>query len=103
VLKLNPNLPAEIPDEVREYYYNGVTNGKKWMQAADDRWHCTKDSRCDKYQHTDDEPPHIDCDGDDIMSIKAAEDNFFKTGDGMQLRISKYFDADYDVPDWKKP
>lgn len=94
VLRLNPKLPAEIPDEVKDY-------SGKWMRAENDKWHATKDGRCDKYVHTDNDPPHIDCDGDDIMPIKNAEDYFFKTGDGMPLRISKYFDADYE--DWVKP
>lgn len=103
VLKLNPNLPAEIPDDVRDYYASNKVR-YTWMKAEDDKWHCTKDSRCDKYQHSDDDPVHIDCDGGDILTIKAAEDHFFRTGDGMQLRISKYFDADYtDTPEWMKP
>ena len=101
VLKLNPKLPAEIPDEVRGY---SINSGYTWMAPENDKWHATKDSRCDKYQHTDEAYIHIDCDGDDIMTIKAAEDHFFKTGDGMQLRISKYFGADYtEAPDWMKP
>ena len=100
VLKLNPNLPAEIPDVVR---YDANFNNK-WMQADNDKWHATKNSRCDKYVHTDDDPPHIDCDGDDIMGIEDAEKHFFRTGDGMPLRISKYFGADYtEAPDWMKP
>jgi len=83
VLKLNPKLPAEIPDEVRGY------PKYEWVKPEDDRWHCTKDSRCGKYQHTDEAYIHIDSDGDDIMTINAAEDHFFRTGDGMQLHISK--------------
>lgn len=102
VLKLNPKLPDEIPDEVRRYKGHSDYG---WMRADNDKWHATKDGRCDKYQHTDNDPPHIDCDGDEILTIKAAEDHFFKTGDGMPLRISKYFGADYDdnLPDWRKP
>lgn len=103
VLRLNPKLPEEIPDEVREYHYNGVINVHRWMKADNDKWHATKDGRCDKYVHTDDDPPHIDCDGEEIMPIKNAEDHFFKTGDGMPLRISKYFGADYVDTDWVKP
>ncbi len=98
VLKLNPKLPAEIPDEVRGYSHNA------WMTPANDKWHATKDSRCGKYQHTDEAYVHIDCDGDDIMGIEDAEKHFFRTGDAMPLRISKYFDADYvEAPDWMKP
>jgi hypothetical protein len=97
VLKLNTHLPAELPDEIRDYKH-------AWAKADNDKWYATKDSRCDKYAHTDDDPPHIECDGDDILTIKAAEDHFFKTGDAMPLRISKYFGADYtEAPDWMKP
>jgi hypothetical protein len=102
VLKLNPKLPAEIPDEVRDYYASNEA-GYTWMKADNDKWHATKDGRCDKYVHTDNDPPHIDCEGESIMPIKNAEDHFFKTGDGMQLRISKYFDADYEDAGWVKP
>ena len=101
VLKLNPKLPAEIPDEVRGYSgsYDYV-----WMTPANDKWHATKDGRCDKYQHNDAAYIHIDCDGDDILSIEDAEKHFFRTGDAMPLRISKYFGADYtEAPDWMKP
>ena len=89
VLSANPKLPAEMPDEVYDY---GHDSRYKWMQAKDDRWHATKEGRCDKYEHTDNDPPHIDCDGEDIMTIEQAEAHFFKTGDGMQLRITRYFD-----------
>lgn len=101
VLRMNPKLPDELPDEVRRY------EGRSeyvWMKADNDKWHATKDGRCDKYVHTDDNPPHIDCDGDKVMGIAQAEDHFFRTGDGMPLRISKYFGADYaENADWVKP
>jgi hypothetical protein len=101
VLKLNPKLPAEIPDEVRGY---NSSYDYTWMTPDKDKWHATKDGRCDKYQHTDEAYYHKDVDGDEIMTIKGAEDHFFRTGDGMELRISKYFNADYDEPpEWKKP
>ena len=86
VLRLNPKLPDEIPDEIR-----GYKTDYKWVKPEDDRWHATKDSRCDRYEFSESEPIHKDCDGDEIMTIEAAEKHFFKTGDGMELRISKYF------------
>lgn len=113
LLRRNPHLPKEVPDEIRVWtHINPVKkhdlernqHAYLWVAPEQDKWFATKDSRCDKYEGWG-VPYHIDCDGDEIMSIKQAEDHFFRTGDGMPLRIARYFGADYDdnIPDWKKP
>ena len=87
LLNKNPALPAQIPDDIC-----GYLTRYQWVKPEVDKWHATKDKRCDKYQQGDEVPIKLDVDGEKIMTIKQAEQHFFKTGDGMPLRIARYFD-----------
>lgn len=89
LLSMNPHLPASIPDDVC-----GYKTDYQWVKPEDDKWYATKDQRCDKYQHSVSELIKLDVDGEKIMTIKMAENHFFKTGDGMPLRIARYFNKE---------
>jgi hypothetical protein len=89
VLNKNEHLPEEIPDDVRGYKTN-----YEWISPDNDPWYATRDSRCEQYVFNPDKPVHVDCDGDEIMTEDAAQAHFFKTGDGMPLRITRYFGKD---------
>lgn len=86
ILDVNGFLPEAIPDDIR-----GYKTDYRWVKPENDKWYATKNQRCDSYQYTPDEYPTLDVDGEKIMTIKQAENHFFKTGDGMPLRIARYF------------
>jgi hypothetical protein len=89
ILDANGFLPEDIPDDIC-----GYKTDYKWVKPEDDKWYATKTQRCDKYQYSDSEPIKLDVEGDKIMTIKMAESHFFKTGDGMPLRIARYFNKE---------
>ena len=88
----NPKLPADIPDEVRKWGhiqerdYNYV-----WMKPKDDKWHATKDGRCDLYEYTEEQPYHIDCDGDDIVAIHDGRRMLTEEANPLPLLVAIYY------------
>jgi len=91
VMRRNPKLPTEIPDEVRKY----TRKGYAWMQPENDKWHATKDGRCELYQRDAvDDYCHIDCDGDDIEDIETGRRMLTEEADPMPLLIAQYFNKE---------
>ena len=89
MLNNNFHLPADIPDDIC-----GYKTDYKWVKPENDKWYATKNQRCDKYEYSAEVPIKLDVEGDKIMTIKQAETHFFKTGDGMPLRIARYFNKE---------
>lgn len=93
VMGRNPMLPAEIPDEVRDYKEvpgKGYVN--MWLMGPDnDEWHATRNSRCELYQGGHDEPVIIDVEGDDIPENDDAVCALLEKADPLPLMIHKYF------------
>lgn len=86
VHRRNPKLPADIPDEISWH--------EPPMRQHNDKWHATKDGRCELYEETDRDPHKIDVDMEDIVSEEEGKRIMLEQGDPMPLLIRHYFEGD---------
>jgi hypothetical protein len=90
-MRRNPKLPTEIPDEVRKYTRDWYV----WMQPENDKWHATKDGRCELYQrNSEDAYYHIDCEGEDIVDTETGRRMLTEEADPMPLLVAQHFDKE---------
>lgn len=102
LVKRNPHLPEEIPDEFSTHPETGRydrEDGVLRRHPVFDRWWATCNARCDMYTetlpdgsiNTRDHTWHIDGDGDDIPKREAAAQAMTHNADPMPMLIRTYF------------
>jgi hypothetical protein len=65
------------------------------MQPENDKWHATKDGRCELYQrNSEDAYYHIDCEGEDIVDTETGRRMLTEEADPMPLLVAQYFDKE---------
>ena len=90
IMDRNPKLPTAVPDEVRvrtpDWAYH-------WIKPEKDRWHATKNGRCELYLYGSKTPYHIDVDGDDLVSEEEGQRLLTEEANPVPLMTTRYFHA----------
>lgn len=89
VMCRNAKLPNTIPDELR--VWDSDAKEFCWIKPERDKWHATKDGRCELYQDGGKLPYHIDCEGQDLVDEKEGQRLLTEEANAVPLMTARYF------------